>query len=282
MILQELINKEVSDLTDRQGQFLKLHRNILECGSAMVNSIVSIAKSLKQIKEDKLYLEAGIESFEEYSEELLGLKRSQAYKYISVLEKLGEDFVHSSGKIGITKLSILAQVPEETRTQIVETVDVESTTISELKEQISSLEKQNKTLTDDYKNKEDKLQSDIDSYKTKINNLKSELSSLKENKDNSPMVRELENKIHSLEDSLASANELVKQSEDTCANYKVKISSLQKELSLNSSSELLEFKMAFNSLQNSIIHIKELISKVPEDKRHGCNNALRKVVESLC
>lgn len=52
MILQELINKEVSYLTDRQGQFLKLHRNILECGSTMVNSIVSIAKSLKQIKED--------------------------------------------------------------------------------------------------------------------------------------------------------------------------------------------------------------------------------------
>jgi myosin heavy subunit len=65
---------------------------------------------------------------------------------INIVEKLSEDFFHSSGKIGMTKLSLLADLSEDQREEIVENIDIESTSVRELKAEIQQYKKEQHEL----------------------------------------------------------------------------------------------------------------------------------------
>lgn len=86
MTINELVIKSDEELTDNQREFLKIHQEILMTGAVIGNSLVELASLLKQMKDNKLYLEAGFASFEDYSEQALGLKQRQAYNYIKILD----------------------------------------------------------------------------------------------------------------------------------------------------------------------------------------------------
>lgn len=101
------------------------------------------------MRDGKLYKELNYQNFEDYCETEIGLKRRQAYKFISVAENLSMDFVQSSAQIGITKLALLAQLDEPQREEIVQSVDLESTSVKELKAKISALETENKRKDDE-------------------------------------------------------------------------------------------------------------------------------------
>ena len=131
MSLNELICKNVSDLSEKQIEFLNLHNDILSCGSIISNSLVNLAVNLKKMKNDELYLQAGYNSFEEYAELACGLKRRQAYNYIKVLDNLGEDFVHLNAQIGIAKLTLLTTISNEEKDKLIDEVKVEDITVTE-------------------------------------------------------------------------------------------------------------------------------------------------------
>lgn len=61
------------------------------------------------------------------------------YNYIAVVERLSEDFVHSSAQIGVKKLSLLATLDDEEREQITSGTDLESATVKQLEQQIKQL-----------------------------------------------------------------------------------------------------------------------------------------------
>lgn len=164
MEINELMIKEEKELTENQAKFVLVHNNILNAGAMITNSVISLSKNLKVMRDEKLYLEANCESFEDYAEKICGLKRSQAYKYIQVLEKLGEDFVHLSGQIGITKLTMISSLTNEKKEELINTTDVENITVKELKEKIELLEH-------DIEAKNDELQSE----KTKVESLNKQI-----------------------------------------------------------------------------------------------------------
>ena len=120
-------------------EYQALHNNIMAHGRNACESILQMAQGLKRMNEEKLYLAGGYASFEDYTEQAVGLKKSQAYKYISAYEAMGEEFFHSSGKIGITKINLLAGLTEDERAALQEKADVESATVRDLKEQIAQL-----------------------------------------------------------------------------------------------------------------------------------------------
>ena len=125
-----------------EQQYTMLHNEIVQYGNMATTCFAQFMAKLKVMRDGKLYRAVGIETFEQYVEDEVGIKRSQAYKYIAVIEKLPLEFVHSSGQIGITKLSLLASLDEEDRGKLMEVMDVESTTVKELKQAIAGLDEQ--------------------------------------------------------------------------------------------------------------------------------------------
>lgn len=125
-------------LTEKQ-QAEALHKQITGYGEVIYQSLYGMCTAIKQMRDSKLYKALGYDTFEAYTEEKLGMKSSQVYKYIAIADRLSADFVHSSGQIGIQKLYLLAMAPEETRTEIVQHTDLTETTVRELREQITQL-----------------------------------------------------------------------------------------------------------------------------------------------
>lgn len=119
-----------------------LDRRIKVSAQMAQQSLYEMCVGLKEMRDGKLYKELGYANFEEYSESEVGIKRRQAYKFISTIENLSDDFVHSNAQIGITKLALLADLSEETRAEVVETTDLESATVRELKGKIKALTEQ--------------------------------------------------------------------------------------------------------------------------------------------
>ena len=128
-------------LTEKQ-QAEALHKQIIGYGEVIYQSLYGMCTAIKQMRDSKLYRALGYDTFEAYSDEKLGMSRAQAYSYIAIADRLSADFVQSTGQIGIQKLYLLAMAPEETRTEITQTVDLESTTVRELKEQIAALKEE--------------------------------------------------------------------------------------------------------------------------------------------
>ena len=125
-------------LTEQQ-QAEALHNQITGYSRMVYQSLYGMCTAIKQMRDSKLYKALGYDTFEAYTEEKLGMKRRQAYTYISIADKLSADFVQSTAQIGIEKLYLLTKTDEETRTEIVRQSDITETTVKELKAQIAQL-----------------------------------------------------------------------------------------------------------------------------------------------
>lgn len=126
-------------LTEQQ-QAEALHKQITGYGEVIYQSLYGMCTAIKQMRDSKLYRALGFDTFEAYTEEKLGMKRAQAYTYIAIADRLSDDFVQSTGQIGIQKLYLLAMAPEEARAEIVQSTDLTETTVRELREQIAALQ----------------------------------------------------------------------------------------------------------------------------------------------
>lgn len=164
-------------LTEKQ-QAEALHKQITGYGEVIYQSLYGMCTAIKQMRDSKLYKALGYDTFEAYTEEKLGMKSSQVYKYIAIADRLSADFVHSSGQIGVQKLYLLAMAPEETRSEIIENTDLAETTVRELRAQIEAMKtdaaNKDKLLTqareDSQKNYEEvqERQEEIDDLKARL------------------------------------------------------------------------------------------------------------------
>lgn len=167
-------NNEVM-LRPEQEAFLITER-IKDYGRIAVNAVCNIGKDLRRMKIENLYVHLGYESFEDYAEKEFQIKRRQAYQYISVYEKLGEEFVQSNAQLGITKLALLAAANPEDRAEIMENENVSDMTTRELEEalakfkqqgeQLSMLEEENNELKNAAKGRE-KLEKELEEARQK-------------------------------------------------------------------------------------------------------------------
>ncbi|MCR4759704.1 MAG: hypothetical protein K5705_05470 [Oscillospiraceae bacterium] len=128
-------------LTEQQ-QAEALHKQITGYGEVIYQSLYGMCTAIKQMRDSKLYRALGFDTFEAYTEEKLGMNRNQAYKYIAIADKLSEEFVSSRIQIGMTKLTLLTALTDDQREELTQTVDLESTTVRELREQIAALKEE--------------------------------------------------------------------------------------------------------------------------------------------
>lgn len=187
-----------------------LDRQIKISAQLTQQSLYDMCMGFKEMRDSKLYKELGYSDFGTYCEQETGIKRSNVYNYISIVEKLPHDFVQSIGQIGMTKLTLLTTIPDDQRTEIVKTTDLESTSVRELKEKISDLKKANERLMTKISEERAKsqkleesesraygkvsiLETDNEFYRGKISQLESEI------KDKNDSISTLESTIDELE-----------------------------------------------------------------------------------
>lgn len=126
-------------VTDEYLRALNLNTKIIVSAQLAQQNLYEMCAGFKEMRDSKLYKELGYSDFGEYCEQETGFKRSQAYNYIAIAEKLPTDFVHSSGQIGVKKLTLLTTLSEEEREQITSGTDLESATVKQLEQQIKQL-----------------------------------------------------------------------------------------------------------------------------------------------
>ena len=129
-------------VTEQYTEAYNLNVKIHTSMQAIQQNLYDMCSALKKMRDGKLYKELGYQNFEDYCENGAGIGRQHAYKYIGIIEKLPSDFVASMRQIGMTKLTLLTALTDDQREELTQTVDLESTTVRELREQIAALKEE--------------------------------------------------------------------------------------------------------------------------------------------
>ena len=269
-----IMTTPVEELAVGQKEFLNIHNTILYYGNNVCVNLYQMAKQLELMKDSKAYVTAGFETFESYAEDCLGLKRSQVYNYIKVANSYSNDFLINNSNVGITKLLVLSELEEPVVEKVVETIQVEDTTVSELKELVKSLKAEVKEHKQKQKDEKEKYKSQIEKLKEEIESLnevkEQEQSDDPDSNDNSELLE----KINNLEEQLqAKEKELITKKEEL-----VKLESNSKSNVINANPELIKFKVGFNDLQRKITDLKTIIDTLDEESKIKCITALNTVL----
>lgn len=136
-------------VSDDYNKAVRLTKHIAAHAHAMQESLYEVCKGLKEMRDGKLYKELGYQNFADYCETECGIGRRQGEKYAAIAVLANEENANSSshfGEIGVTKLYLLAMLDPTDREEIQQTVNIEETSVKELKAQIAELKKEKKEL----------------------------------------------------------------------------------------------------------------------------------------
>ena len=292
----------------KEQEYIALHNQIIAHGRNACESILYMAQDLKRMNTEKLYEAGGFASFEEYAEKAVGLKKSQAYKYISAYDSLGEEFFHSNGKLGITKMNLLAGLTEDERTALQEQTDVESATIRELKEQIAQLrgeldekeqrigelewnaaaeqltapdESAEKIAEAEKRAKESqeygrKMAARADEYAGKLLTMERKLDRLTAEK--AKLEKRLQERPKEMVENPETAAERDKARAELAAK-ETEIEELRKSLSVASDAALTSFKVKFEDFQSLLESLLGILEELSEPNKGKCRAALESVIK---
>ena len=131
-----------------QGEIVEsaeqVHNRICDNFAIVEKTLYEICVDLKSIRDNKHYKTLGYNTFEDYCLENFSMARRTAYRYISIAENLSSDFVSSRAQIGVNKLGILSRLTDEERTELVQTTDIEKTTVKELEQKSKEIKENRK------------------------------------------------------------------------------------------------------------------------------------------
>lgn len=133
------VSKQPDVLSKQYIEASKLHQHIIASAELAQQNLFEMCTGLKTMRDNKLYRELGYSNFEDYCENEVGIKRRNAYNYISIIEKINPENVQSIAHFGMTKLSLLATISEQEQQEISEKINLESTTVKQLKAEIEKL-----------------------------------------------------------------------------------------------------------------------------------------------
>ena len=125
-------------------QAVKLHNKIMASASLAQQSLWEMCKNLKEMHDGKLYKEFGYQNFEDYCKNEIGFSRTNAYRYISIAENVNPENVTPGLQIGMKKLYLLSTISESEQHEITEKVNLEETTVKQLKAEIDKLKSEKK------------------------------------------------------------------------------------------------------------------------------------------
>src|SRR5574344_590116 len=123
-------------VSEKHKKAVALNQKIVTSAELAQQNLWDMCVSLKTMRDDKLYKELGYGNFEDYCENEAGFSRMNAYRYITIAEKINPENVTPVLQIGIKKLSLLATLSGEQQKKVIENVDTDTVTYRELKAEI--------------------------------------------------------------------------------------------------------------------------------------------------
>lgn len=120
------------DGTPEQAQAVGLHYEIVAAAQAAANSLLTLGRKLKQMRDTGGYKRLGFETFADYTEQAVGIRQRQAYNYISVVENVPARLVEENAAAGVTKLALLGRMAPADQREVAGQ-DLSNITVAELK-----------------------------------------------------------------------------------------------------------------------------------------------------
>jgi hypothetical protein len=281
-----------------------LHRRICANAQAAQESLYEMCKSLKEMRDGKLYKELGYESFENYAETEVGMTKRNANRYVSIADMLSKNGTPVSQKLGVTKLYLLSTLSEEERTEVVQSTDIDSVSKRELESKIADLKKANDHLMDKVDEAEKKaaasrkseesacgklsiLRTDLEMQQQKTKQLESENASLE------AQVKELESRPVevAVEKDTAALEALQKenderinalQSSHTAELERLKTEYESKLKNISEKEEIIDTKEVFKAyLSNAIDASKRLLEFINANPDEIFKEKARSLFETM-
>lgn len=293
----------MNELSAEYIKAVELDRRIKTSAQLAQQSLYDMCMGFKEMRDSRLYKELGYSDFGEYCEQETGFKRTNVYNYISVAENLPEDFVHSSGQIGIKKLTLLSTLSDEQRETITETTDIENTTVKELKAKIDSVKKQNDALHEEMRYREEEHETKSQKFKDRIAELEAEIKDLESRpievavETDSKEVANLKDAMRRVdldwsekyskleEDSLKDRRELLQKAEQAEKDKQDKLSQLreefdrtkaeyEKKLAENAPARLVQddkaiFKAYLSTAVDSVTRLVDFVNEHNDSDNYG-------------
>lgn len=155
-------------VSEQHKQAIELHQKIIVSANLAQQNIWDMCNGLKTMRDNKLYKELGYQNFEDYCETEVGFSARNARNYIAIVERVNLENRKSISHLGMTKLSLLATISEPEQAEIAEKLDLENTTVKQLKAEIDRLKDEKQEATDksiDYCRQLNNAKKDADYYK---------------------------------------------------------------------------------------------------------------------
>lgn len=174
--------------SDKKARAIYLCGHVKAHLAAIQANLYEVCKSMKEMRDGKLYKELGYRNFEDCCKAEFGLSRAHSYRYLRIAENLSEDFVSTlrQNKISASKLTLLAMLDEGDREELTARVDVSDSSVRELKAEIEKL-KAEKEAADADKQKAfaalSRSQDDVTRAETKLMEAQREADQLREKND---------------------------------------------------------------------------------------------------
>ena len=191
----------------KQRDAIVTHQHICDCYKTAAVSLMDMAKSLKHMRDQKLYTELGYESFGDYVEnnDDYSFKERQAYSYIKCYEELGDAFLQSNANLGVTKLELLTKIGSFDRAELVEENDLAGMSVAEIKQLIADKQALGEQLSlfQQAEKENQNAQQELDKAIKEIEQLKSRLEDAQENYESesekdSKLIKELQLELDEL------------------------------------------------------------------------------------
>ena len=136
----------MNELSASYSKALDLHNKILVSAQLAQNNLWDMCAGLKEMRDGKLYKELGYQNFEDYCQTEFNMNRSNAHKYISIIENINQENVSTSKHFGVSKLYLLSTLSESEQEKITAENDVENMTVKQLETEIRQLKEKNAAL----------------------------------------------------------------------------------------------------------------------------------------
>lgn len=246
-------------------------------GRIAANAVCEICKDLRTMKIDKLYTELGYQEFEEYAKKEFNLEKRQTILYISTYDKLGEEYMTANAQFGITKLAELATLNPEDRVEVVSNIDVENTTVKELKELTAKYKEQGEQLSMlEEDNRKLKEESELDRKEQENANaaaqrFKNECKHRAEDQERlEGRIKNLEEKLKDKDSTIATLEKSVKEFESRPQDVQVAEKEIIKEVPdpetekklISTKNELLRANAEKIKKDNEIMKLKERMNEM--------------------
>ncbi len=175
---------------DRYQEAMALHAAIIASGNTAAMALVEFSRLLKKMKDEKLY-EAFDQTFDEYVEKQVGIKKRQAYTYIAAYERLGAPMMEQNAGLGITKLELLSQVSPLERDEVLENHDLGEMSTADVKKLVDELTHKGEQL-DLFKQENEQLKAELEKANVWVEEKRAESS------DQADTIVEYEEKLRNI------------------------------------------------------------------------------------